>query len=188
MTAAARKPRVRGGARPVLNPPGMMREPKNPRVILLEDHHHIEILVERLIATIRSSDRDAGERAWRKIEDVLLRHLDVEEMFVFPPLREGHAAEVDRLRQEHDAIRKAVGEIGLALELHTLRCETVESFCTMLREHAEREDSLAYVLAGRTLSIGIVRAITARLLAKVANLREPRKRAPRRSALPSSSA
>ncbi|HEY2511396.1 MAG TPA: hemerythrin domain-containing protein [Polyangiaceae bacterium] len=159
----------------------MTREPKNPRVILLEDHHHIETLLERLIATIRSSDREAGERAWRKIEDVLLRHLDVEEMFVFPPLHEGHAAEVDRLRREHDAIRKAIGEIGLALELHTLRCETLESFCTMLREHAQREDSLAYVLAGRTLSIGIMRAIGSRLKAAVTNLQAPRKRASRRA-------
>jgi hemerythrin-like domain-containing protein len=143
------------------------REPKNPRVTLLEDHRRIALLLDRLVATTRSGEREEEAKLWKTIESVLLRHLDVEEMFVFPVLREGHAAEIDLLRKQHDEIRKQIGEIGVALELHTLRCAAIESFCTELREHAEREESLAYVLAGRSLSFSVAKMIAARVKAVV---------------------
>jgi hemerythrin-like domain-containing protein len=147
------------------------REPKNPRVILLEDHRRIDGLFDRLVAAVRSGDREATERAFKRSEEAILRHLDVEEMFVFPALREGHAKEIDRLRRDHDEIRKQLGELGLALELHTIRADAVESFAAMLREHAEREESLAYVQAGHTLSIGVARSIAARIKQSVSRLR-----------------
>jgi hemerythrin-like domain-containing protein len=152
-------------------------EPRNPRVILLEDHKRIDALLDRLVAAVRADDREASQKVWKKAEDVLLKHLDVEEMFVFPALREGHAAEIDRLRKEHDGLRRQMGEIGLSLELHTARCEAIESFCTALREHAEREDSMAYVQAGRSLSIGVARSIAARIKAKVGSVRGARSKA-----------
>ncbi len=138
-------------------------EPKNPRVLLLEDHRRIDRLLDRLITTVRADDRDASAQIWGKTETALLKHLDVEEMFVLPALRTEHAAEVERLRRDHDALRKETGELGLSVELHTLRCDAVESFCARLREHAEREDSLAYVQAGRALSISVARSIASRL-------------------------
>jgi hemerythrin-like domain-containing protein len=157
------------------------RETKNPRVVLLEDHRQLDLHLDRLLAVVRSSEREAGERMWKQVEDALLRHLDVEEMFVFPALHEGHPLEVDRLRKEHDEIRRQMGEIGLALELHTLRAETIESFCTLLRDHAEREDALAYVQAGRALSIGVARIIAARVKAAIARTRRATSPRTRRS-------
>jgi hemerythrin-like domain-containing protein len=140
-----------------------LNEPKNPRVILLEDHERIRLLLDRLVAAVRANDREASTKLWAKVEETLLKHLDVEEMFVFPALRDKNASEIDLLRKEHDAIRRQMGDIGLCLELHTARCEMVEEFCANLRAHAEREDALAYVQAGRSLSIGVARSIAARL-------------------------
>jgi hemerythrin-like domain-containing protein len=142
-------------------------EPQNPRVLLLEDHKRIDALLDRLLAVVRADDREASEKVWKQVEASLLKHFDVEEMFVFPAVREGHSAEIDGLRREHDAMRRRLGELGLALELHTLRCDAIESLCAALREHAEREDALAYVQAGRTLSIGVARSIAARIKATV---------------------
>jgi hemerythrin-like domain-containing protein len=146
-------------------------EPRNPRVVLLQDHQAIDQRLDRLIGAVRADDREACQKAWARIESMLLRHLDVEEMFVFPALAEEHAAEVERLRRDHGAIRRQLGEIGLALELHTARCEAIESFCAMLREHAEREDSLAYPFAERTLPVSVARSIANRVKAAAGSMR-----------------
>jgi hemerythrin-like domain-containing protein len=147
------------------------REPRNPRVVLLQDHHNIDERLNRLIAAVRADDREASQKRWAKVESMLLRHLDVEEMFIFPALAEEHAAEVERLRRDHAAIRRQLGEIGLSLELHTARCEAIESFCTALREHAEREDSLAYLFAERTLPVSVARSIADRVKVAAGSVR-----------------
>jgi hypothetical protein len=153
-------------------------EPKNPRIVLLENHRHIEALLERLIAATRADDREAAHARWAQVERAVLTHLDVEEMFVFPSLRRGHGPEVDRLRGEHDAIRCQLGEIGLALELHTVRCEEIEGFCAALRKHAEREESLAYLQAVE-LPGGIAHAIAERIKRVASAVREPHSDEPR---------
>lgn len=152
------------------------REARNPRVILQEDHRKIETLLDRLIAAIPAGDREAYRKVWAKTEAALLTHLDVEEMFVLPELRNAHGAEVDRLRHEHDGIRRELGELGLAVNLHTIRGERIESFCAALREHAEREESLAYIDAERRLSIGVARSIAYRLKDATASARRSRTR------------
>jgi hemerythrin-like domain-containing protein len=152
-------------------------EPKNPRILLLDDHRRLDALLDRLRAAVHADDREASEKVWKMVEEGLLRHFDVEEMFVFPALRESNGAEIDRLRREHDGLRRQLGELGLALELHTLRCEAIEELCAALREHAEREDSLAYVQAGRKLSIGVARSIASRIKSAVGMTRGRRSRA-----------
>ncbi len=151
-------------------------EPKNPRVVLLEDHRRIDGLLERLLAATRADDRELCSKVWAKVEKTLLTHLDVEEMFVFPALTETHAAEVERLQREHATIRREIGEIGVALDLHVLRATTIEAFCASLKEHAAREDSLAYPQAERKLAANIARAIVDRILAAASARRAGRTR------------
>ena len=151
-------------------------EPKNPRVVLLEDHRHIDRLLDRLVAVTRADERDACAKLWAKVEKVILAHLDVEEMFVFPAIAETHGPEVERLRREHAAIRREVGEIGIALDLHIVRAETIEAFCASLREHAAREESLAYAQAERKLTANIARAIVDRIRSPVGPRRMARSR------------
>lgn len=122
------------------------------------------MLLDRLRAAVRAGDREAMQTRWATLERVLLQHLDVEEVFVFPALKKDHAAEVEALLQEHAAIRRQIGELGLALELHTLRSEAIESFCGFLRDHAARENAMAYAQADRLLAADLVRMIAARIL------------------------
>ena len=140
-------------------------EPKNPRVVLLEHHQRIEELLERLLAAVRADEREGAAKLLAQAEKAILTHLDVEEMFVLPALSATHAAEVERLRREHATIRHELGEMGLSMELHVLRASTVEAFCGSLREHAEREESLAYEQAERKLTVNIARAIFDRIRA-----------------------
>lgn len=140
------------------------RDPKNPRVVLEEDHRQIDALLDRLVASIRADDREAIASAWARVEKVLLNHLNVEEMFVLPALASTHAKEVDALLREHADLRKQLGAIGLSIDLHTVRCETIESFCATLREHAAREEALAYLEAERRLPVNVARSIFERIV------------------------
>jgi hemerythrin-like domain-containing protein len=153
------------------------RDPKNPRVLLQEDHRQIELLLERLVATMRADDRETEAKAWDRAEKAILRHLDAEEMFVFPTLVDGHAKEVEALLREHAALRRQLGAIGLTIDLHTARAAAIEEFCATLRKHAEREESLVYTEAEKRLSVNISRAIFRRLgLVVPGRKREPRPR------------
>jgi hypothetical protein len=120
-------------------------EPRtSPRDVLREDHERIDALLRRLVDTLRAEDRDVAAQLWTNVEEALLRHFDVEEMFVFPALGDSFSADVAVLRAEHADLRRALGEIGLAFDIHAARCEPVEALCTRLRAHAAREDALAY--------------------------------------------
>ena len=149
------------------------RDPKNPRIVLEEDHRNIRALLDRLVATVRADDREASAAAWVPLERTLLRHLDVEEMFVFPALTQSHPKEVEALLREHAALRREIGAIGLAFDLHAARAEAIEGFCGTLREHAAREESLAYGQAEELLPVNVARAIVER----IGRLAAPRKRA-----------
>jgi hemerythrin superfamily protein len=140
------------------------RDPKNPRIVLEEDHRRINQLLDRLVAGVRSDDREAAAATWARVEKALLQHLDVEEMFVFPALMHSHAKEIDALLREHVALRREVGILGLAVDLHTVRAEAIEAFCATLREHAEREESLAYMQAEQRLPVNVARAIFDRII------------------------
>ena len=45
---------------------------------------------------------------------------------------------------ERGVFRHALAETGIAIELHTLREETITEFLALLREHAAREEKLRY--------------------------------------------
>ena len=114
-------------ARPMLRcSPMTSHEPTNPRVVLSEDHRRIDGLLDRLLGGVRADDREVTAKVLSKLERTLLNHINVEEMFVFPALAETHASEAERLGREHAKIRQALGELGLALELHVLRAEAVQ--------------------------------------------------------------
>jgi hemerythrin-like domain-containing protein len=147
----------------MLSHESMTRTTKSPRVLLLEDHHHIDSLLDRLRAAVHADDREAIQERWALAEKVLLKHLDVEEVFVFPALKHDHASEVDALLKEHASIRHQIGELGLAVELHTLRCDAIEAICASLRAHASREDAFAYALADAVLGADLVRMIASRI-------------------------
>jgi hypothetical protein len=78
-------------------------------------------------------------------------------------LIEGHPKEVEALLREHAALRRELGAIGLAIDLHTARAAAIEAFCASLRTHAEREESLVYAEAEKRLSVNVSRAIFRRL-------------------------
>lgn len=149
-------------------------DPKNPRILLETDHRDLDARLGRLVLLLREDDPEAAIKAWRSLEDALLAHFDVEEMYALPDLEESNALEARALRDEHDSMRRAIGALGLAFELHTIRAEMFDAFCERLRGHAEREESLLYKHAERHLAVSVARLIYRRLRGATEATKKPR--------------
>jgi hypothetical protein len=122
------------------------------RGALLADHSRIELLLSRLEEQADAEVRPALEQTWASLERALLSHLEEEEMFLFPELAKDDRLELDDLARDHAEIRTLLGEIGIGIELHTVRAATIRALVAKLRAHAARENAKLYVWAeGSTL-------------------------------------
>jgi hemerythrin-like domain-containing protein len=91
---------------------------------------------------------------WRDLDDVwgafakaLREHLAFEERELF----EDYAAEdagcralVDRLREEHDQIRRDLDALGIEIQLKCVRATTIDAFVALMKRHAEAENAQLY--------------------------------------------
>ena len=92
----------------------------------------------------------AWDGFWRTVED----HLAFEERELFPVLAaEGlqGKAHVQQLAAEHATIRRDLIDIGVSLQLHQDRTETIARFIEDMRLHAAREDEWLHPAADRML-------------------------------------
>ena len=112
---------------------------------LADDHVQLERRLRRLSEAIEANDSCADlRRVWSGFEANLLDHLGTEERCLFPMVASEHRAEVEQLRAEHQHIRCALAELGVCVELHTLRKQAVDELADFLRHHAAREDASLY--------------------------------------------
>jgi hemerythrin-like domain-containing protein len=111
---------------------------------LMNQHASLDEALQELLRAASRVDSRPLQEAWTRFEPGLLRHLELEEQFLFPLVEGRHLEEVRALRVEHDRIRDIVGELGLCCDLHTVRKQAVERLAKMLRSHAEREDVTLY--------------------------------------------
>jgi hemerythrin-like domain-containing protein len=112
---------------------------------LLDDHAELESRLRRLADSVDANDPCSELRnIWAGFESNLLDHLDTEERCFFPLVAREHRAEIEALRAEHQHIRSAVAELGVCVELHTLRKQTVTDLIEFLRRHSEHEGTSLY--------------------------------------------
>jgi len=113
--------------------------------LLVEDHALLERQLAQLAQAVEADDCPADLlECWTRFEAGLRDHLDTEERCLFPAAGPEHREQVEGLRAEHRRIRHTLQELGVALELHTLRKPSVDELITFLREHAEREKQTLY--------------------------------------------
>jgi len=111
---------------------------------LCADHRRLDVFFERLLNRVRVNDTALALEAWADFEHGLVRHLEVEEQSMLPLLEPKHPGEVEAIRAEHAKVRSLLAELGVGLEIHIVREETVEAFIRLLRTHAAREEALLY--------------------------------------------
>ena len=116
----------------------------------LGDHAALERRLSRLGNAVDANDSSADlGKIWSGFEADLLEHLASEERDLFPIATSEHRAEVEALRDEHQQIRRALAELGICVELHTLRKQAVDELIEFLRRHAAREEHSLYEWAER---------------------------------------
>ncbi len=145
--------------------PSPTPEPRNPRIILEADHAAIDGMLTELADEVRAEDRTIAPGTWDRIEGAVLAHINVEEMFVIPLLAAEDAEAAEGLLRAHADILHRLGEIGLAFDLHMVRADMIDDFCTRLRTHGAQEAELIYPIAERRLPVSTVRSLLLRLRA-----------------------
>ena len=122
---------------------------ESAKASMMLDHARLAESLGRLVDFVKASDHPLAREEWDAFEDAILRHMDAEEVYLLPAFGNRHAGEAAAIRNEHDAIRRQVGEIGVAFDLHTLRAERIEGLERLLHTHAEREAREFYRWADR---------------------------------------
>lgn len=142
------------------------RGPELPQAFL-SHHARLDALLVRLHDEAEAGVRPALERTWAELEREMLAHLEEEELYLFPALAAENAAEQAALAADHARFRTLLAEIGVAVELHAIRLETIDELARSIREHAERENAFLYPWAQRAAEPG-PRALRARLHRRLA--------------------
>lgn len=138
---------------------------KSVRDMLLHDHERLAKLARRVATCVDANDVHEALVAWKPLEDGVLAHFDSEEMYILPALEPTDPGEVGELRAEHDKLRATLGELGMALELHTARKSAFDDFAARIQKHADREEALMYRWAEEHAPRPIVETIGRRLSA-----------------------
>lgn len=127
-------------------------------VFMHGSHQTLERLFEKLILAVTADDRIEMHAIWEQVESKLLAHLEAEERFVLPAFAKSDRKEATELVREHGKIRELLLELGVAIELHYARLAPFQLFMGMLREHAQREETLLYRWASSMLEARLATA------------------------------
>jgi uncharacterized protein (TIGR02284 family) len=114
-------------------------------VVQLEREHLIVAAsLGRLIDFVKADDAPLAREEWDALEELVLAHLDAEEMFLLPAYERADASEADAIREGHTHIRRMLGDLAVAIDLHTLRVESVSTLRELLTSHIHLEDRTLY--------------------------------------------
>jgi hemerythrin superfamily protein len=112
--------------------------------LLLSDHQHLDKLFERLLDDVHCGDWTICQGTWSRFERRLLEHIEMEETYLLPIFECEYPEKTADLRKEHASIRCMLADMGVALELHSVREQDVQRFIESLQGHAAREEALLY--------------------------------------------
>jgi hypothetical protein len=108
----------------------------------VDQHHAIEAACRALLA--RAEGNQELVAGYRRLERALLDHFDMEEKVMLPAYAEHAPRDAHAIRGEHATLRRLLFRVGLEVELHALRPETLNYLIEMLCAHAAREDAGLY--------------------------------------------
>lgn len=141
---------------------------------LLEDHARLNGILTRLLAAFEANDREDMAALWNQLEAGLTAHMDAEEKFLLPVLARTEPAEARELLAEHADIRSRLLELGVRVDLHTIRLDSGRELIDLLRAHASKEDEILYEFADKHVDAetraSVLHAIGAALVKSTADL------------------
>ncbi len=128
--------------------------------ILRRDHARLEKLYTDFLAAYGSDDWREVRAYWDVFEPAIRAHMDIEEQDVFPELRAVDRAEADALLADHAELRRLLGALAVAIDLHAVPARDAQELIAQLRAHGAREEALLYPWMDRTLDAAKLRRLT----------------------------
>ncbi len=138
--------------------------------LLINDHARLEKLFAALVIAFRAGDRERCAALWNACDSSLEAHMAAEEQLILPEFAKREPVEAAAVAREHAAIRSALSELGIGVDLHCTNAEAVERFTRVLKKHAEREERRMYPWAREGLQHGAQAKLRERLGAAVRRL------------------
>jgi len=125
---------------------------------LRRDHERIAQGLRRVVEFVKADDVVCAREEWADLEELLVRHMEAEEMFLLPHFERAHPVGCRQLRGDHADIRRRLGEMGLAFDLHTIRAERVEELAAFLTRHVDEENASLYLWIENAKGVPLVEA------------------------------
>jgi hemerythrin-like domain-containing protein len=119
-------------------------DPARAGSILRRDHERLEKIYGDLLAAYRSGDWETVRTQWAVFEPAISTHMETEEHDVFPDLRAINPEEADALLAEHAELRRILGTLGVAIDLHAVPGGDAQELVARLRAHGAREEAVLY--------------------------------------------
>lgn len=124
-----------------------MRAWADRAVHLRADHEGFEERLETLSRTAHEGDWEDVDEIWGPFEKDFRAHMEFEERELFA----GFAATgpdpadvVKTLREQHDDMREQLSQLGIEIQLHAIRAETIDAFVKAIRLHSTVESAHFY--------------------------------------------
>ena len=135
----------------------------SPRLLLAEHHRELERACQALLAHTYGDDPRELALQYRSFERSTLDHLAAEEELILPAYADHAPEDARAIRDEHAAIRQLLFRVGIEVELHIVRADTVKRLVDTLRTHATREDASMYPWAQDHLPLSTRRQLFVRI-------------------------
>jgi hypothetical protein len=124
-----------------------------PLRALHEDHLAMARELRELAEHAHCGHAAAMRSTFVMVEKALRDHLALEDDKLLPRFADVDPGEAAALREEHARIRRRLDDLGIALELHTLRAGMIDDFIDLLYRHAVREERALYAWSEQALPI-----------------------------------
>ena len=116
-------------------------DPAAATPLLFADHHRqLEAACETLRACTYTDEPFELVVRFRSFERAVLEHLRAEEDSILPRYEVYAPADAELIRTTHAELRRQLFRIGIEVELHCVRAESLEELVKTLRAHAAHED------------------------------------------------
>lgn len=147
-----------------------------PRLLLADHHRELEEMCNALLASAYEDCARSLTEQYRVFERAVLEHLEAEDMLLLPGYGLHAPDDAHAIGEEHAAIRRLLFLLGIEVELHLVRLETLRSLIATLHAHAAREDRTLYPWAQAHLPLSAKRRLFVRIGRSLRALAERRSR------------
>lgn len=142
---------------------------------MLMDHHcALETACQALLAQAYVDDPRQLVLHYRAFERSMLEHIAAEDALLLPAYAEHDPDDARSIRADHVAIQELLFRVGIEVELHSVRVDTVKQLIEQLQAHAAREDATMYPWGQDHLPLSIRRQLFVRIGRSLRALVRPR--------------